>query len=125
MKLTLFILLFIFIFSIFTVKVIDDDKVDIVDIVDLDLVQISKALEIYKGLYGFYPESSIWISALTEDNDDIGGSAIIESIPKDAFGESYIYNYPSKCNGGEYDLYSKGENRIDECKSGDDLVVPN
>jgi type II secretion system protein G len=42
-------------------------------------------------------------------------------IPKDYWGENFIYYYPSRHSPERFDLYSKGKNNIDEQGDGDDV----
>ncbi|MBQ4814532.1 type II secretion system protein GspG [Pseudoalteromonas luteoviolacea] len=121
-KLIFLVLLFCFLYFIYCVLKVESSSVDSkAFIINSDLTQITKALNIHHEIYGFYPDESRWRLVLTGDSYGIDGERIIDSIPMDTYGEEYIYRYPSKCGRKDFDLYSKGENREDECGSGDDI----
>lgn len=76
----------------------------------VQISQISDALELYKVKVKKYPSTSEGLQALT--NPPGGRKPFMESIPEDPFGNSYIYVYPGTHNQGKFDLSSKGEDGV-------------
>jgi len=66
-----------------------------------DVQSIRTMLLSYNGSNGSYPES---LSALVP--------RLMEELPKDAYGQLYIYRYPGRRNPASYDLFSAGPDRI-------------
>lgn len=88
-----------------------------------DLQTISNALELYRLDNGVYPSTDEGLRALIEKTESginwrDGGYLTKRKIPKDPWGEEYVYKY----DGENFIIYSKGPNRIDENGSGDDVV---
>lgn len=88
-----------------------------------DLQTISNALELYRLDNGTYPSTEEGLRALIEKTESgvnwrDGGYLSKKSIPKDPWGEEYVYKF----DGENFSVYSKGPNRIDENGSGDDIV---
>ncbi len=70
---------------------------------EMDIVTISNALDLYKTEFGRYPDSQDGLSRLVEEK-------ILRdrNVPKDPWGNEYIYIYPGTHNEGYFDLYSFG-----------------
>jgi len=88
-----------------------------------DLSAIANALELFRLDNGVYPPTEEGLKALIEKtasgvNWREGGYLSKKSIPKDPWGEEYVYKF----DGENFTVYSKGPNRIDEQGSGDDIV---
>ena len=70
----------------------------------MDIVTISNALDLYKTEFGRYPESDDGLSRLVEEK-------ILKEkkVPKDPWGNEYIYIFPGSNNDDGFDLYSFGK----------------
>lgn len=70
----------------------------------MDIVTISNALDLYKTEFGRYPESDDGLSRLVEEK-------ILKekNVPKDPWGNEYIYIFPGSNNEDGFDLYSFGK----------------
>jgi len=70
----------------------------------MDIVTISNALDLYKTEFGKYPESDDGLSRLVEEK-------ILKEkkVPKDPWGNEFIYIYPGSNNDDGFDLYSFGK----------------
>ncbi|MGI6395002.1 MAG: type II secretion system major pseudopilin GspG [bacterium] len=81
----------------------------------IDIVTISNALDLYKTEFGRYPESEDGISRLVEER-------ILKEkkVPKDPWGNDYIYIYPGTNNEDGFDIYSFGPDGKEG--GGDDIV---
>jgi general secretion pathway protein G len=81
----------------------------------IDIVTISNALDLYKTEFGRYPESEDGLSRLVEEK-------ILKEkkVPKDPWGNDYIYIYPGSNNDDGFDLYSFGP---DGKEGGNDDIV--
>jgi general secretion pathway protein G len=70
----------------------------------------SSALETYRLDTGKYPGSDQGLNALMEKPSDVGtwaGPYLQKQIPKDPWGNDYVYVYPGE--HGDYDILSYGE----------------
>ena len=69
----------------------------------MDIQTISNALDLYKTEFGKYPESDDGLSRLVEEK-------ILKEkkVPKDPWGNEYIYIFPGSNNDDGFDLYSFG-----------------
>ena len=69
----------------------------------IDIGTISNALDLYKTEFNRYPESEDGLSKLVEEK-------ILKEkkVPKDPWGNEYIYIYPGNNNTDSFDLYSFG-----------------
>jgi general secretion pathway protein G len=69
----------------------------------IDISTISNALDLYKTEFGRYPDSEDGLSRLVEEK-------ILKEkkIPKDPWGNDFIYIYPGSNNEDGFDLYSFG-----------------
>lgn len=88
---------------------------------ELNLALLHDALGLFLQKNGGYPESEKGLGLLIENP---GGVSVLEEgdFLSDEWGQEIIYRHKSKCSDGGYDLYSKGENGVDECGGGDDLT---
>ena len=66
--------------------------------------EIEKSLDIYKLQHGSYPSSAQGLSVLASPPK---GKAIMERVPKDPWGNDYIYMNPGQKNK-KFDILSKG-----------------
>jgi len=83
------------------------------------------ALSTYEMKVGSYPTTEQGLEALVKcpsdvEKDDWGDSPYLREIPKDAYGQKFIYKCPGEHNPDEYDLYSMGRDRKDG--TDDDIV---
>lgn len=69
----------------------------------IDIGTISNALDLYKTEFGRYPDSDGGLSSLVEEK-------ILKEkkVPKDPWGNEYVYIYPGSNNEDSFDLYSFG-----------------
>ena len=82
------------------------------------LRQIGDALELYKLSVRHFPSTSEGLSALTAPKN--GDKPFMTSIPKDPWGNDYVYIFPGTHNPGSYDLMSYGADGVQGC--GDDIT---
>jgi general secretion pathway protein G len=83
------------------------------------------ALSTYEMKVGSYPTTEQGLEALVKcpsdvEKDDWGDSPYLREVPKDAYGQKFIYKCPGEHNPDEYDLYSTGNDRKDG--TDDDIV---
>jgi general secretion pathway protein G len=71
---------------------------------------ISKQLDLYRLEFGHYPSASEGFQALITPPH---GEAYIDKIPKDPWGEEFIYIYPGVKNRNKPDVRSKGPDRVE------------
>jgi general secretion pathway protein G len=90
--------------------------------VRMDLQSIGSQLKTYNAMNGFYPTTEQGLQALVvQPQNDPKPSRwypFFKQVPKDPWGNDYIYRCPGLKNPGEYDLYSAGPDRIPD--TGDD-----
>lgn len=67
--------------------------------------EIEKALDLYKLQQGTYPSTAQGISALTSPPK---GKPVMEKVPKDPWGNEYMYLQPGQKNTRKFDVVSKG-----------------
>ena len=70
--------------------------------------EIGKSVELYKLQQGSYPSTAQGLSVLASPPK---GKPIMERIPKDPWGEEYIFVIPGQKNSGKFDIRSKGPDR--------------
>lgn len=75
-----------------------------------DIQSIRTMLLSYNGLNGYYPSTDQGLAALVP--------RLMEEVPKDAWGTTYVYRCPGRANPNGYDLFSAGPDRIPD--TGDD-----
>ena len=84
---------------------------------------IETALQAFELNVGTFPTAEQGIDALVKCPSDVPeedwDTPYLREIPKDAFGETFIYKSPGEHNA-EYDLYSKGPDRNED--TDDDIV---
>ena len=67
--------------------------------------EIAKSMELYKLQNGSYPTTSQGITVLATPPK---GKPIMDSVPKDPWGNEYIYVNPGQKNPSKFDIRSKG-----------------
>jgi general secretion pathway protein G len=70
--------------------------------------EIGKSVELYKLQQGSYPSTAQGLSVLASPPK---GKPIMERIPKDPWGEEYIFVIPGQKNTGKFDVRSKGPDK--------------
>lgn len=83
--------------------------------VQADLSAMKTALTTYQGLNGFLPSTDQGLQALVTSPQSEPKPAtwrkLMDEVPKDAWGQEYVYVQPGRHNPDSYDLYSKGPDR--------------
>lgn len=85
--------------------------------------QFEVALDAFEIDVGRYPTSSEGLRALVEKPSNAEGwqeAYLKRDVPKDNWGNEYVYKYPGQYNESGYDLYSYGP---DGKQGGDDDIV--
>jgi len=72
--------------------------------------EIAKSMDIYKLQNGSYPSTAQGISALSNPPK---GKPIMEAVPKDPWGNDYIYTSPGQKNPSKFDIRSKGSDGVE------------
>ncbi|WP_432799588.1 type II secretion system major pseudopilin GspG [Poriferisphaera sp. WC338] len=88
-----------------------------------DISNIELALDSYEIDTGELPTSSEGLEVLVEEPSDVQnwqGPYIKRGVPKDPWGNEYVYVYPGRENENGYDLYSTGPDGKDG--TDDDVV---
>ena len=78
-----------------------------------EIASLSTSLMNYEINVGDFPSTSQGLRALLQrpsDVDERDWQKVIDRMPKDPWGEEYMYAYPST-NGMDFDLSSKGPDR--------------
>jgi general secretion pathway protein G len=70
------------------------------------ILEIKTALDAYRLHQGSYPSEGEGLQKLTEPSKKMGDEPYIKRIPKDPFGEDFIYNVEGR---NEIDIICKGE----------------
>jgi general secretion pathway protein G len=86
-----------------------------------DIANLEVALDAFEIDTGRFPTSQEGIGALVEEPSDVTdwrGPYIKRGVPKDPWGNPYVYQYPGDHNEDGYDLYSFGP---DGQRGGDDI----
>ncbi len=82
------------------------------------LKDLNNALVIYYEETSMYPSTKEGLKELIVNSIGAKGwngpYLVKANIPLDAWGEKYIYYYPSRYGTKEFDLYSKGRNMKDD-----------
>src|SRR2546427_11006283 len=80
-----------------------------------DVQGINTQLKLYESMNGFYPTTEQGLQALVTQPDTDPRPArwyqLFKEMPKDPWGNEYIYRCPGLKNPGGYDLYSAGQDR--------------
>ena len=83
--------------------------------VKADIQQISTQLKLYESMNGYAPTTEQGLQALvTQPSSDPKPQRwyqLFTQIPKDPWGNNYIYLSPGRKNPTSYDLYSAGPDR--------------
>jgi general secretion pathway protein G len=80
-------------------------------------MEIAKAMDTYKVMYGRYPTTSEGVNALVSPPG--GGKPIMERLPKDPWGGDYTFTIPGVKNPNKFDVKSNGPDRTEG--GGDDV----
>lgn len=80
-----------------------------------DVQAINTQLKLYESMNGFFPTTEQGIQALvtqpTTDPKPTRWYQLFKEMPKDPWGNDYIYLSPGKKNPDSFDLYSAGPDR--------------
>ena len=71
---------------------------------------IADALELYKLSMRNYPTTAEGLAALVSPKN--GEKPFMPSIPKDPWGNDFVYVYPGQHNSGGFDLFSYGPDGV-------------
>lgn len=80
-------------------------------------MEISKALDTFKVMYGHYPSTSEGLNVLVTPPG--GGKPVMERLPPDPWGGSYTYIIPGVKNPNKFDVKCNGPDRAEG--GGDDV----
>ncbi len=80
------------------------------------LKSIENALDLYRLSNRGYPSTAEGLGVLTAPKS---GAPVMNEVPKDAWGNSFIYLYPGTQNSGKFDLMSYGPDGVQG--GGDDI----
>ena len=72
--------------------------------------EIAKSLDIYKLQNGSYPSTAQGLNVLKSPPK---GKPIMEDVPKDPWGNEYIYVMPGQKNTTKFDIRSKGNDGVE------------
>jgi general secretion pathway protein G len=87
------------------------------------VAQFEVALDAFEIDVGRYPSTSEGLKALIEKPSDAEGwlqAYLKRDVPRDPWGNDYVYKQPGQYNEDGYDLYSLGPDR--KQGGGDDIV---
>lgn len=80
-----------------------------------DVQAIGTQLKLYESMNGFLPTTEQGLQALvTQPSTEPRPQRwyqLFKEVPKDPFGNNYIYLSPGRKNPASYDLYSAGQDR--------------
>jgi general secretion pathway protein G len=80
-----------------------------------DIQAISTQLRLYESMNGFYPTTEQGLKALVVQPDTEPKPSrwyqLFQEMPKDPWGDEYVYTCPGKKHPDGYDLYSAGPDR--------------
>ncbi len=79
--------------------------------------QLADALDLYRLSTNKYPNSSEGLQALVAPKDNV--RPFLPNVPKDPWGNDYVYVYPGVHNPGGFDLMSYGPDGV--AGGGDDV----
>jgi general secretion pathway protein G len=83
--------------------------------VKADIQAITSQLRLYQSLNGFLPTTEQGLQALvTQPSTEprpTRWSQFFKKMPKDPYGQNYIYLCPGRKNPNDFDLYSAGADR--------------
>lgn len=72
---------------------------------------IAMAIDVYNVDMGRYPAALTDLVKNTSDDEKWRGPYLKRGLPKDPWGNSYVYRYPGTLNPDSYDLYSWGPDK--------------
>ena len=78
---------------------------------------LQDTLDVYKLNNRKYPSTAEGLQALTQSKG--GTEPLLKNVPKDPWGNDYIYVYPGQQNSGGVDLMSYGQDGVSG--NGDDI----
>ncbi len=87
-----------------------------------DIASLETALDAFEVDTGRYPTTEEGLTALVEQPGDVTGwrgPYIKRGVPKDPWGNPYVYQQPGQHNTDTYDLHSMGPNKQE---GGDDDI---
>lgn len=67
--------------------------------------EIGKSIELYKLQVGRYPSTAEGLESLT---NPAKGKAIMDRVPKDPWGNEYVFTVPGQKNPSKFDIRSRG-----------------
>lgn len=79
--------------------------------------QLADALDLYRLSTNKYPSTSEGLQSLVTPKDNV--RPFLPNVPKDPWGNDYVYVYPGVHNPGGFDLMSYGNDGV--AGGGDDL----
>lgn len=91
------------------VAVVDQFEEARIDSTATQLKAISDSLDLYKVKIGRYPSSTEGLNSLVSPPD--GRRPMMERVPKDGWGNDFVYLNPGQHNPAKFDLYSKGSDQ--------------
>lgn len=95
-----------------------------VDATKLNIKSVGQVLKMYAIDHGGdFPTTSEGLAALVEppnQNDERWQGPYVDELPKDAWGNSFRYEYPGRHNSDGFDLASNGRDKVANTK--DDLA---
>lgn len=92
--------------SIVGVAVVNQMEQSRIDTAKLQIGEVSKALDMYKIKFHRYPNTAEGLQSLAAPPE--GKPPIMDTVPKDPWGNDYIYVSPGQHNPAKFDLQSKG-----------------
>lgn len=92
--------------SIIGINVINQHISAQVETAKIQIKVFDDALDLYRLKYFQYPSTAEGLTALT--NPPRGGPALLREVPRDPWGNEYIYTHPSR----DYELVSKGPDGV-------------
>ncbi len=81
-----------------------------IDTANVQMKNISEALELYKIKFNRYPNTAEGLQALTKPPE--GKKPLMENVPKDPWDAEFIFVCPGQHNPSKFDLQSKGPDSI-------------
>ena len=88
-----------------------------------DVQAIGTQLQLYESMNGFYPTTEQGLQALvTQASTDPRPTRwyqLFKQVPKDPWGNDYVYRCPGQKHPASYDLYSAGPDRRPDTEDDD------
>lgn len=88
-----------------------------VDAGNIQIKNLSDALDLYKIKFNRYPTTAEGLQALSSPPNN--KKPIMETVPKDPWGQDFIYVCPGTHNTRKFDIQSKGDDGVADTE--DDL----